>query len=354
MKIAIFSDLHAHQYKPYATILHNGMNSRLFDTIECVKQIVSYCVDLEVDLVLYAGDMFHVRRMISVQAFNAVYEALALFRIHKIPIVLLHGNHDQSDRLGNEHSIHAFRTFCTVVDKPGWIRASGKSGKFYDIMAVPYTENVELIKQTINSSHHVEHPIFLGHLGVQGCTVGSDFVYTNPHDIKISDLNQNLFEIGFLGHYHQHQKVGDNFWYVGATLQHTWGDVGQNRGFIVYDTDNGYFDHIKLKYPEFITVDKSELNNEFNDCFVRIVDDKPWSLDDLESAKNKLKCRSLEIVLSKNPISKVKGSRLDISTHTEFEELLEKYVKAGPQDYSNLDSDYLIQIGLEALREDTK
>ena len=121
-KILLWSDLHAHEFRPYSTILPNGMNSRLADAIECVNQIHGYSIKHDVDLVLFGGDMFHIRKNIAVQAFNEVFEAMSQFSLSKVPVLMLHGNHDQADKEGSVHSIHSFRTFLQIADKPGWVQ----------------------------------------------------------------------------------------------------------------------------------------------------------------------------------------------------------------------------------------
>jgi len=357
MKIILFSDLHAHPFKPYATILESGMNSRLADAISCIHQVLQIAREQDADLVLFGGDMFHVRRTINVMAFNAVYEAMAGFSMYKIPVGMIHGNHDQADRAGDDHSIHAFRTFCTVIDDPGWQMLTGRSGKPYAIMGVPYTENIEHLRHVLKEPCPAanKHRLFLGHLGIQGARVGADFVYTNPHDASIGDLTATEFDAGYLGHYHEHQQLAPNFHYIGAPLQHTWGDRDQWRGCLVYDTDTGRHKKIALKAPKFQQLTIEELNSGApiltTDNYVRIEDSRVWPDAEREDIRKSLEARSLEILKPKNGTESTSGTRLQMGPSMSYIDMMQTFVRSGVQRADDLDPEYLIQLGAEVLEE---
>ena len=363
MRVALFSDLHAHPFKPYATILENGMNSRLSDAVACINQLLVYCIANDVDLVLFGGDLFHVRRTINVAAFNAVYEEMSKFAVHGIPLVLIHGNHDQADKRGSQHSIHAFRTFCNVVDDPGWLVVRGKSGEPCAIMAIPYMENVAHLRDLVQEPCPVAKTpkILLGHLGIQGAKVGADFVYTNPHDADANDLNYKAFDAVYLGHYHQHQPVAFNAWYIGAALQHNWGDRDQWRGFLVYDTKLRTHERLTLSAPQFVECEESWFHKRFHnddhgpfqDNYVRVIDNTnaEWLEDEREEMRTQIGARSLELVPPKTAIVRAKSARIEVDPSMSFSDLLRRYVSSGMHATGGLDEDYLLQIGQDILEE---
>jgi DNA repair exonuclease SbcCD nuclease subunit len=355
VKILLFSDLHAHPFKPYATILESGMNSRLADAIGCLEQVLAIARGEDVDLVLFGGDMFHVRRTINVTAFNAVYSEMAKFSLYKIPVAMIHGNHDQADRQGEEHSVHAFRAFCSVIDRPGWEILTGKSGAQYAVLGVPYTENIEHLRHVVSQPCPAAgvHRMFLGHLGIQGARVGADFVYVNPHDASVEDLALAEVDAGYLGHYHEHQQIG-RFWYIGAPLQHTWGDKGQWRGCLVYDTDTGQHKQFALEAPRFVELTTEEIEEGgpvyTDDCYVRIVDDKPWDDEKRENMREILRSRSLEVVKPKNGHT-ASGVRVQMAPSMSYHDMMQTFVRSGVQRADDLDPSYLIQLGAEILEE---
>ena len=354
MKIALFSDLHAHPFKPYAHVLENGMNSRLSDAVSCIEQIRIKCIENDVSVVLFGGDMFHVRRNINVSAFNAVYEELSKFKQDSIEVVMIHGNHDQADRYGDEHSIHAFRSFAHIIDKPGCLSVNDRHNKKLAVLGVPYTENIEHLRQVVGDK--TIEPVLLcprlmlGHLGIQGAKVGADFVYTNPNDAAVSDLSVDQFDAVYLGHYHMHQKIARNAWYIGAPLQHNWGDSGQWRGFLIYDTDTGVHEKVTLSYPRFMKIEKSEDMELTNGDYVRLAcntyPDEEWISRTVEV----FNCQSLEIITPDKAKSDIK-SRLNVDRDTNLHDALEKYVTFGNQPTEGLEESYLMQIGSEILAQ---
>lgn len=353
MKILLFSDLHAHNFKPYATILPNGMNSRLADAVSCINQIRSFCEDPTngIDLVLFGGDLFHVRRNINVTVFNAVYDAIAKFQESGIQLAKIHGNHDQADRKGEQHSLHAFTEICDVFIEPCWCVFETPSGEKCNVLGIPYTENIEQLRDVVKEDPpEPDFPtLMLGHFGVQGALVGADFVYINPHDPTVEDLNAEAFDHVFLGHYHLHQKVADNVHYIGAPMQHNWGDSGQNRGFLVYDTETKEIERHYCESPWFVEVDKSH-KAPLTDCFVRIIDDKQWSAEEIEERRSVLGARVVEVV-PPSASRVVCDARIPITTNTSMREAAERYVRSGVQPSGGLEESYLLQIGTEILEE---
>jgi DNA repair exonuclease SbcCD nuclease subunit len=364
MNFLIFSDLHAHPFKPYATILPNGMNSRLSDIVSCVKQILDYCIEHpEVELVLFGGDLFHTRGRLAVQAFNAIYEVLAGFSIRKIPLMLIHGNHDQADREGSVYSIHTLRTVAEVVDKPGWTMVTTRTGQDVAVMAVPYTENVahlrDLVKTPFPGRLVTKVPtLFLGHLGIQGAKVGSDFVYTNPYDAAVDDLNLPGFDAAFLGHYHMHQRLTANAWYIGAPLQHTWGDRGQERGFVIYDSETRQIERHMLSAPRFEEVQVADVDRvlsagswDFQSSFLRVLDSRAWSDDEREDVRIRLDARSLEVCAPVKPET-ANRQRVNITLGMSYRDILQLCIENGTLAVDpGLDPEYLVQLGSEILQE---
>lgn len=355
-KILAFSDLHAHAFQPYSTILPNGRNSRLQDAVDCINQILQYSLQNDIDLVLFCGDLFHVRKHIVTQAFNAVYEAMAKFQVFSIPLVMIHGNHDQEDRDGVHHAVFPFRTFAEVVDEAGWIEAKGKSGHVYNIFAVPYIEDAEHLRDVIDvqESPGGSTTIFMGHLGVQGANAGADFIYRNPVEPSKEDLDLPDFDVGLLGHFHIHQELTESgFYYVGAPLQHNWGDKNQTRGFIVWDTDlkTPYTNlwPVPLQAPRFVEVEIGAVtgldSGVTDDSFIRVVSTKTMSDDETENMREKMNARHVEVVKPKMPAEEAHEIRLKLDPSSSYEDMIKDYVNSDLVELDGLDEEYLISLG---------
>lgn len=364
-RIVIFSDLHAHPFKPYATLLPNGRNSRLQDALDCITQVREHAIAVGADLVLFGGDMFHIRKNIHVASFNLVYEEMAKFSLEKIPIAMIHGNHDQADREGDEFSVYAFGSFSTVIDKPKWLAIDGASRQDrIGILGVPYTEDLDHLRAIADQEapSDVTHRIFLGHFGIQGAKLGADFVYSNPYDAQLSDFGPERFDASFLGHYHLYQQVGaakQNVHFIGAPLQHTWGDRGQERGFLIYDTETRTHEHVPLKSPKFVEMTQQDIELADMagadlcppDSYLRIIDSLPWSESDREQLRKEHKLRSVEVVPPAVQKQKSAGPRMPIEPTMAAQDVIETYVRSGITSTDGLDENYLLQIAAEVMQE---
>lgn len=356
MKIGLLSDLHAHPFRAYAEILEGGINSRLRHAIDVVEECLEVCLEQGVQALLFGGDLFHVRRKIDVTAFNLAYEVFARFPMNGIELVMIHGNHDQADKHGSQHSVHAFRTFASVIDEPGWEMIDTRQ-ETIGVFGVPYTENLEHLRQAVQEPCPWEPApkIFLGHLGIQGAKVGADFVYTNPHDAKVSDLSPSRFDAVWLGHYHIPQTLDYNSHYIGAPLHHNWGDRNQKRGFVIYDTETmKHKRHLLRRAPRFTQViseaELCEYVQSFEGDYLRLVTAEEWSEDRREAKRQELGARSFEVVPPKIE-AQVQEARIEVDPSTSIQDILDQYVKSGVQPADELDLDYLIQIGRNILEQ---
>ncbi len=241
-RFLVVSDIHAHPF-PYGSQLvayppFKGLhNSRLVSTMRALEGVADYAVLNEIDTVLFAGDMFHTRQSVRTVARNMVtYVIQESFVKRGLRMILIPGNHDYADRVGYIHSLQSLKYLSTdihVVDTVSVVELSDLR-----VVCVPYTDSVQkartdlefaatLAKQDMNKL-----TVLLCHLGVQGATVGSDYVMMCPSDVGGDEIPFADFDLCFFGHYHQHQMLAKNAWFTGALTQQNWSDVDGNRGFI--------------------------------------------------------------------------------------------------------------------------
>ena len=351
-KIIAFSDIHCHNFVPYSTVLPNGLNSRLQDALNCIDQVRDYAVKVNAEMVLFGGDLFHLRRYVPTQVFNAVTDRLYTFVEAEMPLVAIPGNHDQSDKEGNWHALHTFGMLCTLIEETGWRQVVGRSGQVYNILGIPFTESREAVQEACKSappSLTKKLPrLLLAHLGVVGAQLGADFVYNNLADCSLEDLNTKAFDVALLGHFHLHQKLNKNTYYIGAPLQHNWGDRFQTRGFIEYDTNTRKVTQIECRAPKFIEVEDVEgwQDGQLDDSYVRLVSDEEYSIDRREEVRQDIGARSLEVVRPK--VEREIVSRTSLTPGESYDKIISKYIS---EVGTELDADLLAEIGREMLKE---
>lgn len=315
-EILVFSDHHAHPFTYGAKEVEWGgtlMNSRLVDSCRVLQQMNTYAFKNKIKTIVFCGDLFHTREAVPTDAYNATFEMLYSLLAGRTSF-LIPGNHDYHDRAGLVHSLDTLKYWrnngslkvAKVVDWRTTDKCfvhTGSRGDDYMLCFVPYTEDRSLAINTIKA--HADVPfagpkLLVAHLGMQGATVGSDYVLVNPGDVAVDDIQYDKFAGCLFGHYHQHQKLFPNGWYVGATHHHTWGDVNTKRGFLhvrVY-IDHIDFDFIESESSRFLAVTEAELDtvkiNE--DDFVKIVTDKKLSLEQANKVRAKAKSQVCEVV----------------------------------------------------------
>ena len=224
-----------------SAINNAGVNSRLYSQYLVVKQILDYCLEHQIKHVFFGGDWFHTFNTISAITLHWSIKSLQLLTDNQIQVYINDGNHDHATRSGQYTSLTAFeRPYCYVSQDRSFDVGGLK------VKMVGYKENRDALLMNIEHEH--VDMLFL-HQGVSGEPMLSGFVIPNEI-LRPSDIPSDT--ICWTGHYHNHKIISPNLTIVGAPLQHTWGDAGQTRGWIDYNTDTGEMLHIESKAPKFL------------------------------------------------------------------------------------------------------
>jgi len=292
MEFLAFSDMHAHNFRYGATFIdcppdleefhddkgqYRNLNSRFVDTILTLREIRDYAREHEIGWVLFGGDLFHERSQVSTEVLSVVSRELAKFSHWGIKIIALPGNHDFADREGSNTSLDHLDPLNGIsVLTEGLHELPG-----LNIYALPYTQELEAplgrLKEFTKLGHANEFPtLLLGHIGVQGGIVGSDYVLVSKKDVDFNDLQTKFFDLTLLGHFHKHQKLSSKAYYIGATHEHNWGDCDDpERGFLHVNVSKGK--HSVTKIPtmsasRFVKVStEKDLEKVRDNDFVRVI-----------------------------------------------------------------------------------
>lgn len=358
MLVLLFSDLHAHAFQAYSKLLPNGRNSRLQDALDILEEIRGICNKLDVDGVLFGGDLFHIRPglgSMKIPTFNAVYDAIARLKIGRQFVGLLVGNHDQGNKAGTEHSIHAFKSIVTVMDSRDWYTFTSYDEQLC-VYAVPATTEVEELRKDIAAaktglepSAAVVSKIMLGHLGIDGAEIGTNFRMRDDSLLSVDDLRQQDFDQIFLGDYHKPQKLAPLVKYIGATHHHNWGDAGQRRRALLFNTDTGELADIPLRAaPMFVKLTWDELGSaaqsEIEGNWIRVLHQGPrtvFAQNEITGDLLEMGARSVEFVREDDG-QDVGSTDATFSPSMDQESMVDAYVNSQESD---IDSCLLRQFG---------
>lgn len=344
MNFVVASDIHLHAYTDFA-VVKDGMNSRLLDGLNVIRQMKDYCLENDVPLLIIDGDVFQDRLNIEADVLYHVYKVFEEVKDAGIEILINTGNHDQHDKAGNIYSTVTLSRLATVVHEPYIFEYD--STNFYTI---PFAYDVSTVKQNIkeyarvaNSQKDKEHVLLL-HQGVDGAFVGA-FDFVMKENLTIKDVMSQHFDWVILGHYHKHQHLNSNTLYTGSPMQLNYGERGKASGFLHFNNEfeKGY-QFIKTNTPRFIEVEDSNLTEgwveKYKNDFLIVKNDTLEEQQLLEL----LKGTRYRVVRNRDK-EHVKRSQID--TMMSDEEIIELYVR---ESGTSLDMKRLEEIGKSALR----
>jgi DNA repair exonuclease SbcCD nuclease subunit len=313
----VFSDLHAHPF-PYGAVQKtfsgvNGRyasyNSRLLDAMAAMDEVRQYGVKHNIKRVLFGGDLFHKPDNIPTQALEVITFEICRFMDEGFELFMIPGNHDTYDKAGLITSLNYLETMSNniTVGLGHPTTFSFKNNASLLIVGVPYIHDISKAREVLTAAavtaerFKAQQPkakvVLLAHAGMQGAKVGSDFVLVSPNDPSVQDIKHEAFDLCLFGHYHKHQKLFDNGWFIGATLQHNWSDAKDWRGFLHVDLSKPIDrcikkveTHIPSKFYNFIDTGITYEEPRDKD-FVKVITDT--SRADVEKRCN---ARKIEII----------------------------------------------------------
>ncbi len=310
MRILIFSDLHLHNHVYGATIV-DGVNSRLQDGRNVLHQIAEYCEVDPVSHIVFAGDLFHSHGKLDASVLKVAYEGFQeILDSSGCYIDVIVGNHDSGVKDMSVHALHWLKAFSDdlgdefirVIDKPthNW------SGVHTGFSFLQYTESVDEIKEFFDNANET---CFM-HAGIDGVPMKSGFV---PGSAFNTDMIPDHVQYVFAGHYHGHMKVTDKATVIGSPLQLNWADEGDDRGFIVYDTDTGEQEFIEIDAPKFVTINFEGTGwfggllqpSDMAGNFLRIVNHDPSKQESIREEFTGAGARSVEFVVKLKEVDRL-------------------------------------------------
>lgn len=237
MRIAHLADLHL-GYRAYNRITSQGINLREADVFNAFKQALAKIAEIQPDLIVIAGDLFHTVRPSNLciqHTFRAFLDLRSKQRCDA-PIVIIGGNHDSPrsvdtgcilDLLANVPGVHVVHHEYRGIKIPEIDTT---------IFCLCHRALPELSQTKLEADPSSKYNILALHGTVDGIShTFSDIVMINPPDI----LNDGWDYVA-CGHYHLHTKLADNAYYSGSTeytSSNIWEEVEKPKGFIEYDLD---------------------------------------------------------------------------------------------------------------------
>jgi DNA repair exonuclease SbcCD nuclease subunit len=227
----------------------------------------------KIDGVVHLGDVFDDRRKIDIKTarlareyfFTPLFQRLTA---NNLEAHIICGNHDSYYR--DELTVNSLSEFIEhqVYDgsgrKPFRIHTSVTEVPEWNTIMVPWITSSNRA-ETESALARTSCRYLMGHLELNGFNFSKVQVATHGDDPQ----NLKKFDKVLSGHYH-YRHTKDNVTYLGSPTEHTWIDVGTDRGFHILDTDSGELKFISNPYNIFELVEFGAPLEDKHPRFVRM------------------------------------------------------------------------------------
>lgn len=261
-KIGIIGDIHVGQtfyHNQPITDYHNKKRDELFDKI-----IVDFKKE-GIDTILFSGDIFDNRNIITVEALHYVIDLFAN-RMKDFKIITITGNHDMqyenSDCLTSLEFLH-YLPNVTLIDKKPVAMQFGKSN-WHLFPWLGTADNkakaLEYMKSVGSTPEQRATNVFFGHFDIMGMLMeGGNISVSGFEPTEMAKYCAYVIS----GHYHckSAKKIGNTrFVYLGSPYHLSFAHLDTVPGYYTCDTDT-----MKLNFVENTIGERYIEVNDFDD-----------------------------------------------------------------------------------------
>lgn len=232
MRVLHLSDTHLGHH-PFAIGAPVGW-SRSLDHVDAFRRALAPAVRGEVDVIVHSGDMFNRSR--PPQSAIAAAGELLLEAAQRVPVVVVHGNHDwRGLRRVLPHWRHSN---LMVVDRPTRIRVKGLA-----LAVVPFQNTAE---EWSAAAHHAVGPgvdALVAHQAFHGVRVSPGFVFRvgrQRDTIGEAHVPRTVQHI-LCGHIHPRQRIqvgGAAVVHPGSTERTSFSERNEVKGYAMWDFES--------------------------------------------------------------------------------------------------------------------
>ena len=227
MRFVYIADPHLSRYGQDKIEVTTNLPERLHSIKQTLYEVGKYCIDNGIGIIVIGGDILHGKSIIYAIAQNIM---IKYFKDHPdLLFYVIDGNHDLSGK--GEDVVSALLPLETISNVK-WIPFTETYRmKEEDILFVPYSTK---LPETIRDN---KANILISHFGLSEGILNSGLSIIS--DISMKDL-EGRYKLVLLGHYHNPQSIirpTISLYYSGSTIQLDWGEKGDEKRFLVVDSD---------------------------------------------------------------------------------------------------------------------
>jgi len=251
MKFAFTADIHLSRYGQDKIESATGFPERLHSIKNVLYEIADYCCENDLDYMVIGGDILHGKSIIYAIAQDIMLYFFRYYAERGLQFIVIDGNHDLSGK-----GKTAISALSSLQNEPNVEWVSGGNLLVNEVLQVdeaifiPYCYDIaEAVKEN-------EAEILVSHFGLSEGVLNSGLSIIS--DISLKHLI-GKYKLVLLGHYHKPQEILRDdiaLYYSGSPVQLDWGEKGEEKRFLVVDTQTrdvlsipttGYRKHMEFK-----------------------------------------------------------------------------------------------------------
>lgn len=248
---AFIADIHLSRYGQDKIEDKTNLPERLSSIQSALYEVADYCSKNNIPTIVIGGDLLHGKSVIYAIAQNIMIDYFDKYP--NIEFIVIDGNHDLSGKGTDVVSALRFLKYVPNVNWVGYDRTS----QINNTLCVPYSYKVpEIVKN--NKSE-----ILISHFGLNEGVLNSGLSIVA--DVSLKDLI-GKYKLVLLGHYHKPQEIIKpeiNLYYAGSLIQLDWGEKGDEKRFLVVDSNTLDVQSVPITYyKKHIEIEITEDNKD--------------------------------------------------------------------------------------------
>ncbi len=331
MLILITADFHIGKSFKYKK---NSLNisERSMDFINQAKKIADYAIEYKVSIVVIAGDLYEYSNVNpTIKKYLRVNFFIPLQK-EKIKVLVIGGNHDSPSELDRGSDVEEFDITTKITRRRGLGKAKKFKidGKTIGFILIPYItpkallhyymkEDEKLLKKkpeiadikkidpnvareylknyyipnAMKEIKDCDFKFLVAHYHVLGTRIGhlDPNVILDEVQFGREMVDEIFFDLAIFGHVHKPQNIGDKIIIPGSIERVNFGELNEEKSFIVYDTEVGKWSRVPLECRKMIELKINLVPNEndewVNDPTTELI--KRFKNEDIEDALVKIK-----------------------------------------------------------------
>ncbi|MDO8587229.1 MAG: DNA repair exonuclease [Armatimonadota bacterium] len=236
MRIVHLADLHL-GYRAYNRVTSQGINRREADVFNAFRAALDKTVEIQPDLIIIAGDLFHSVRPSNLVIQHTFSAFLDLRGKSGAPIIVIGGNHDSPKSVDTGCILDLLANIPDVYvahSEYSGIRLQNLDTTVFCLChrALPSLKELKLEPDPQSRCN-----ILTLHGSIEG--VARDF--TDVYMVRREDILSDAWDYVACGHFHIRTRLADNAFYSGSTeftSFNIWEERETPKGFVEYDTDS--------------------------------------------------------------------------------------------------------------------